>query len=62
VRGSRCQSRSQQGLVVPYHSRIVVDTDKANMPMARAFERAGYRRFLTRVAYAINLARLAAHP
>jgi RimJ/RimL family protein N-acetyltransferase len=43
-------------------TRIVADTDKVNIPMARAFERAGYRRFLTRVAYAINLARLATHP
>jgi RimJ/RimL family protein N-acetyltransferase len=43
-------------------TRIVADTDKVNVPMARAFERAGYRRFLTRMAYAINLARLATHP
>jgi hypothetical protein len=43
-------------------TRIVSDSDKVNAPMARAFERAGYRRFLTRVAYAIELDRLATHP
>ena len=43
-------------------TRIVSDSDKVNVPMARAFERAGYRRFLTRVAYAIELDRLATHP
>ena len=37
-------------------ARIVSDSDTVNVPMARAFERAGYRRFLTRVAYAIELA------
>ena len=37
-------------------TRIVADTDKGNVPMARAFERAGYHRFLTRAACAIELA------
>jgi RimJ/RimL family protein N-acetyltransferase len=35
--------------------RIEADTDKNNLPMARTFERLGYRRFCSRRAYGITL-------
>jgi len=36
-------------------TRIVADTDTANAPMARAFERAGYRPFSVRIDYIATL-------
>lgn len=39
-------------------TRIITDTDTENAPMGRAFERAGYRKFGTRLDYAIQLTRL----
>jgi RimJ/RimL family protein N-acetyltransferase len=35
--------------------RIEADTDKRNVPMARTFERLGYRRFRSRRAYGITV-------
>ncbi|MFB4263493.1 hypothetical protein [Nonomuraea sp. GTA35] len=34
--------------------RIVADTDAGNGPMARVFERAGYRNFATRLVLSAN--------
>lgn len=48
-------ARGTGRLVAAGAERIVVDTDKQNMPMGGAFERAGYRRFRTRRAYSIAL-------